>query len=265
MALDYRTAQPVIETENLYKSFGGRCVLEDVNLEIRPAEKLALIGMTGCGKTVLTKHFNGLLSPDRGKAISFGRDLSQVTAEQLEEVRRRIGYVFQGNALFSSSVARDVYDNVSLPLRKDPYDCPAANEAQIEAAVSEVLDKVGLGREFLHRAPGELSGGQKKRVAVARAIVANPPVIIYDEPTTGLDPEYTDIVIHLIESLHEASRNTTIAVTHEKRLMHRMGRVVFLRDGRIYFDGAYDELAHSEDPVLVRFLAEAREEAWLRA
>ena len=122
--------------------------------------------------------------------------------------------------------------------------------------VEQALADVGLGREFLSRLPGELSGGQRKRVAVARAIVGRPPIVIYDEPTTGLDPEYTEILVRLIEDLYRQTHNTTIAITHEKKLMERLGRVVFLRERRVYFDGAYEAFAASQDPVIQSFLAE---------
>jgi phospholipid/cholesterol/gamma-HCH transport system ATP-binding protein len=248
--------EPLIRVEGLCKSFAGEPVLENVSLEIHGGEELSLIGPTGCGKTVLAKHFNGLLEPDSGRVTVCGHDVATATPAELEDIRRRIGYVFQGNVLFDSDIAASVYENVSLPLRRDPYDYPAANEAQIEARVAEVLEEVGLGREYFARPPGELSGGQKKRVALARAIAANPPVVIYDEPTTGLDPEYTGIIVDLIDKLHQSSGNTTIVITHEKKLMRRLGRVVFLKGRRVYFDGNYDDFARSDDPVIVSFLAE---------
>jgi phospholipid/cholesterol/gamma-HCH transport system ATP-binding protein len=254
----------LIRVEGLYKSYGGSAVLEDISLEIHGGEELSLIGPTGCGKTVLAKHFNGLLEPDAGRVIVFGHDVAAATPAEMEEICRRIGYVFQGNVLFDSDIASTVYGNVSLPLRRDPYDYPAANEAQIESRVAEVLEEVGLGREYFTRAPSELSGGQKKRVALARAIAPNPPVVIYDEPTTGLDPEYTGIIVDLIDKVHQSSGNTTIVITHEKKLMRRLGRVVFLRDRRVHFDGAYEDFARSGDPVIVSFLAED-DEARLQA
>lgn len=251
--------EPLIRVEGLCKSFGREPVLENINLTIYPGEELSLIGPTGCGKTVLAKHFNGLLEPDAGRVIVCGIDVAQASAEDMDEIRRRIGYVFQGNVLFASDIAATVYENVSLPLRRDPYDYPAANEAQIEERVAEVLEQVGLGREYFSRAPNELSGGQKKRVALARAIAAKPPVVIYDEPTTGLDPEYTSIIVDLIDALHQAGGNTSIAITHEKKLMRRLGRVVFLKDRRVHFDGSYEDFARSDEPTIVAFLSEDKE------
>ena len=191
--------------------------------------------------------------------IVYGKDLSEATQEELEGIRRRIGYVFQGNALFASAISANVYDNVSLLLRPDPYDSPAGNESEIEARVAEILDQVGLGREFFSRTPSELSGGQKKRVAIARAIAPNPPIIIYDEPTTGQDPEYAGIIIDLIDSIYQAGGNTTIAITHERKLMRRLGRVIFLKDRRIYFDGNYEDFLVSKDPMIARFLAKGED------
>jgi phospholipid/cholesterol/gamma-HCH transport system ATP-binding protein len=250
-----RQAGPVIEVDHMGKSFGANAVLQDINLKIFPGEQVCFIGPTGCGKTLLTKSFNGLLKPDLGRVIVYGQDLAEATRPQLEEIRRKISYVFQGNALFVSDLGVDVYDNVSLPLRDGPYNYPAPNERQVEARVEEVLKEIGLGKEFFYRTANELSGGQKKRVALARAIAAKPEIVIYDEPTTGLDPQYTKIIIDLIEQLYQSSHNTTIAVTHEKKLMKQLGRVVFLYDHRIYFDGKYEEFARSEDPLIKGFLA----------
>lgn len=251
--------EPVIRVEHLYKSFEDNPVLEDIHLQVAPGEELSFVGASGCGKTVLTKHFNGLLQPDRGRVTVCGVDLAEASEMELEEIRRQIGYVFQANALFSSAIADTVYDNVSLSLRTDPYDVPARNESEVRTRVAQVLEEVGLGppaEKFFDRMPSELSGGQRKRVAVARAIASNPRIVIYDEPTTGLDPESTEMIIGLIEQIHRSSGNTSIAITHEKKLMERLGRVVFLKDRRIYFDGSYEEFARSQDPVIVHFLAE---------
>jgi phospholipid/cholesterol/gamma-HCH transport system ATP-binding protein len=247
--------RPAIGVQHLGKSFGANVVLEDINLKIFPGEEVCFIGPTGCGKTLLTKSFNGLLTPTSGRVLVYGKDLAQADRPQLEEIRKKIGYVFQGNALFVSDLGADIYDNVSLPLRDSPYNYPAPNEAQIEARIEEVLNEVGMGKEYFYRTANELSGGQKKRIALARAIAAKPEIIIYDEPTTGLDPQYTKIIIDLIEQLYKSSHNTTIAVTHEKKLMKQLGRVVFVYDHKIYFDGRYADFAKSEDPVIRTFLA----------
>ncbi len=248
--------QPIIKVEGLRKSFNGNLVLDGVDLEIFAGAKLSLVGPSGCGKTVLTKHFNALLLPDAGRVTVFGKDLTRASPTELDEIRHRIGYVFQGNALFASDIGMDVYANVSLPLRRDPYDDPSSQEEEIAIRVVEALDQVGMGPEFLDRAASELSGGQQKRIAVARAIIAKPPVVIYDEPTTGLDPESGEAMINLIQRLYESNHNTTIAVTHDKKLMKMLDRVVFLRNRNIYFDGSYDEFSRSRDEVIMRFLAE---------
>jgi phospholipid/cholesterol/gamma-HCH transport system ATP-binding protein len=252
--MEIRTRQtPLIQVRNLCKSLDGVPVLENVSLEIDPGEELSIIGSTGCGKTVLTKHFNGLLLPDSGTVKVCGVNVADAGEAELYEVRRKIGYVFQGNALFASL---DVYENVSLPLRDEPYDLPAKNERMIAQKVERALTDVGVGKELFRRLPSELSGGQRKRVAVARAIVGQPPIVVYDEPTTGLDPEYTEILIELIERLHRQTGNTTVAITHEKKLMKRLRRVIFLRDRQVYFDGSYSAFVGSDDPVIHRFLAE---------
>lgn len=246
---------PLIKVEDLCKSFGSVPVLDHVNLDVCAGEELSVVGTSGCGKTVLTKHFNALLTPDSGRVTVCGVDLAEASEARLENIRKQIGYVFQGNALFASAISSTVYENVSLPLRRDPYDYPAANEGEIRQRVIHVLEEVGLGEELLDRSPSELSGGQRKRVAVARAIAASPLVIIYDEPTTGLDPESTKIVIELMDKLYRANCNTTIAITHEVKLMKALGRVVFMKDGKIYFDGTYEAFSGSDDPVIMSFLA----------
>lgn len=247
--------EPVIRVENLCKSFDGAVVLDHVSLSICAAEKVCLIGRSGCGKTVLAKHFNGLLVGDSGSVRVYGVDIGQATEDEIYDIRRKTGYVFQGNALLASL---DVYQNVSLSLRDDPYEMPAWNEPEIQQRVTHVLADVGLGPELLHRMPGDLSGGQKKRVAVARAMVSKPPIIIYDEPTTGLDPESSQIIVDLIDNLYQQNNNTTIAISHETKLMKKLGRVVFLVDGRIHFDGSYAAFAASDDPHIRGFLAEGK-------
>lgn len=246
---------PAVRVRNLRKCFEGNEILKGVSLDILPGERIAIVGGSGCGKTVLAKHFNGLLTPDSGQILACGVDLGAADDDELEEVRRKIGYVFQGNVLFNSDVTLDVYGNVSLPLREDPYDVPSPREADIRRRVGRILRNVGLGEEYFTRMPSELSGGQRKRVAVARAMVANPPIIIYDEPTTGLDPESTQMIIDLITHLHDENCTTTIAITHEKTLMERMDRVIFLRDGHIHYDGPSDEFFHSGDEAISHFLA----------
>lgn len=248
---------PVIHVDRLWKAFGENRVLDDVSLKILPGESVSIVGPSGCGKTVLAKHFNALLLPDFGRVTVYGIDTLEADETQLDEIRRKIGYVFQGNALFESAIASTVYMNVSLPLRGDPYDYPAQNEPQIEARAEQVLRQVGLGPEFFDRFPNQLSGGQQKRVAVARAVVANPPVVIYDEPTMGLDPQYAEILIELICQIHKDDGNTTLAITHDKQLMQRMERLIFLRNRTISFDGPTKDYFNSTDPVIMRFLASA--------
>ncbi len=251
-------ATPAIRVRNLRKSFEGNLILDGISLDILSGERVAIVGGSGCGKTVLAKHFNGLLCPDSGQVLVCGVDLCQANEHQLEEVRHKIGYVFQGNVLFNSDVTLDVYGNVSLPLREDPYDVPSPHEADIRLRVAKMLDNVGLGEEFFDRMPSELSGGQRKRVAVARAMVANPPIIIYDEPTTGLDPESTEMIIDLIDKLHDDNHTTTIAITHEKHLMERMDRIIFLRDGHVHYDGDSEAFFRSADEFITHFLAKGR-------
>ncbi len=244
----------IIAIEHLSKSFGDNLILKDVNLAIKPGEKLCIVGGSGCGKTVLAKHFNGLLDPDEGRVFAFGKDLAETTEEELYAIRKKTGYVYQNNALFNSM---NVYENVSLPLRESPYDIPAKNENEIEKKIESILNVVGLTKEYLERMPHEISGGEKKRVAIARATIINPPVIIYDEPTPGLDPTTLERIISLIDNLHKTYKNTTIALTHEEKLMTRISdRIVFIRNKSIYFDGKYNDFINSKDPEIIKFFRE---------
>ena len=244
----------IIKIEDLCKSFNGNLVLSNINLEIRKGEKLCIVGGSGCGKTVLAKHFIRLLSPDSGRVLVYGKDVSEMSDEELEEIRKKVGYVYQFNALFSSM---DVYENISLPLRRNPNSGPAKNEPDIEARVREALKSVGLEEEHLRSMPYELSGGQKKRVAVARAIIANPPIMIYDEPTPGLDRENKENIISLILNLYEKNKNTTIVITHDEDLTERVNdRIVLLRKKKVYFDDPYYKLITSQDPEILQFLSE---------
>lgn len=245
----------MIKVEHLYRSFNETQVLEDINLEIKKGERLCIVGSTGCGKSVLVRHFNRLQRPDKGKVIVYDKDLEEVSDDELDEIRKKIGYVFQEGALFNSL---NVYDNIAFPLRES-Y---GFSEDEIESRTRECIEAVGLGGEYdklIKKMPRELSGGMRKRVAVARTLAPNPPIIIYDEPTTGLDPRFVGIISGLMVKLHEEYDNTSIVVTHDLKTMRKVGhRMIMLDNARIYFDGDYNEFMNSTDPVILKYLDKER-------
>jgi phospholipid/cholesterol/gamma-HCH transport system ATP-binding protein len=241
-----------IELRDVKKSFGGKPVLRGVDLAIREGETFTILGGSGSGKSVCLKHMIGLLKPDAGRVVVFGRDITQLAEEELVDVRKQLSMVFQGAALFDS---QSVFENVAYPLREH-LDWP---EARIAQRVASCLAAVGLpnAAELL---PGELSGGMRKRVGVARAIALEPRAILYDEPTTGLDPANQKRIAELIQDLQRRLQITSIVVTHELELCFAVSnRVALLKDGRIAATGTADEIRRSTQPDTVAFLAGARD------
>ena len=217
----------IIEMKDVHKSFGSQKVLNGVNLIVNKGETLSIIGNSGCGKSVLVKHLIGLLQPDSGTIIVEGRDINQISDNELTEVRKKFAMVFQGAALFDSL---NVYENVSFGLRRIKKDMP---EERIKMKVAEVLDMVGMPN-IEKKMPSELSGGMKKRVGLARAIAMDPEILLYDEPTTGLDPVMSRIIDDLIVKMQTLLNVTSIVITHDMMSVFRMAdRVVMLYDGKI--------------------------------
>jgi len=238
----------VIQIEDLHRSFDGVQVLKGVSCEIRKGEILALIGGSGTGKSVILKHMAGLLRPDRGRVLIDGIDITSLGGAELEQMRSRFGFLFQGGALFSSL---SVFDNVAFPLREKTK----LEEAKIRERVISVLDQVGL-KEAEEKYPAQLSGGMIKRTALARALVRTPEIMFFDEPTTGLDPVTAHTIIDLIESLHKKLRFTGIIVTHElARVFGIVERVALLYEGVIRFIGTPDEILTSQDSVVQQFIS----------
>ncbi len=238
----------MIEIINLHKSFGTNKVLRGVNLTIQEGESLAIIGKSGCGKSVLLKHIVGLLFPDEGYVKFDGKIISELERKELYEIRRRFGFLFQGAALFDSMT---VGENVSLALVENNS---SISKEKINEIVTEKLELVGLpGTENLK--PAELSGGMKKRVALARALVTNPDYILYDEPTTGLDPVMSDAIDDLIKSLNEKLTVTSIIVTHDMfSVRNTADKIAMMYEGKIYFTGTPQNLLESTDPVIQKFI-----------
>lgn len=237
----------MIELRNVKKSFGEKKVLNGVNLTINKGETLVIIGKSGCGKSVMLKHIVGLLKPDEGDIIIEGQSIIGIKEKKLYEIREKFGFLFQGAALFDSM---NVEENVGLGLKENKR----MKINDIKRIVAEKLELVGLpGTQNM--SPSDLSGGMKKRVSLARAISADPQYILYDEPTTGLDPVMSDNIDDLILDLAHKLKVTSIIVTHD--IFSVIGiaeRVVMMEGGVVYFSGTKDELFASKDPVISEFL-----------
>jgi phospholipid/cholesterol/gamma-HCH transport system ATP-binding protein len=238
----------MIEIKNLYKRFGTNKVLQGVNLNIFPGETLVIIGRSGCGKSVLLKHIVGLLIPDEGYVKLKDKIINELTKKELYEIRKKFGFLFQGSALFDSMT---VEENVSLPLVESKN---GFSKNEIKKIVTAKLELVGL-KNTLDIKPAELSGGMKKRVALARALVTNPEYILYDEPTTGLDPIMSDSIDSLIKELSEKIKVTTVVVTHDMYSVKNVAaKVAMMHEGRIHFYGTPEEMLKSKDLVIVDFI-----------
>ena len=240
----------MIRIENVYKSFNGFEVLKGISFQMEKGEILALIGGSGNGKSVILKHIVGLLKPDRGQVFINGKDIGHLKGSDIEEIRSRIGFLFKNGALFTSFT---VYDNVAFPLREKTK----LNENEIKERVLKELDQVGLdGAE--NKYPAELSGGMIKRTAFARALVTQPEVMLFDEPTTGLDPIIAHTILDLIKSLHEHLGFTAIIVSHElSRVFQIAHRVAMLHGGKIWTIGTPEEILSSRDPIVRQFISGA--------
>jgi len=237
----------MIRIENIYKSFNGFEVLKGVSLQIERGEILALIGGSGHGKSIILKHVVGLMKPDKGHVFVEEKDICHLRGNELEELRSRFGFLFQSGALFSSFT---VFDNVAFPLREKTK----LSENEIRKKVLHELELVGLsGAE--NKYPAELSGGMIKRTALARALVRNPEIMIFDEPTTGLDPIIAHTILDLIKSIHKNLGFTGIIVSHElSRVFQIAHKVAMLNEGVIWAIGTPDEIISSKDPIIQQFI-----------
>ena len=238
----------MIKVNELYKSFGDKKVLEGLNFSIQNGECVCIIGKSGIGKSILLKHIIGLMKPDIGEIWINNQMINDLKLKELQNIRTKVGMVFQFGALFDFM---NVIDNVSLPLKK----ISNLSDEEIIENSKNALQEVDLkGCEDMM--PSELSGGMKKRVGIARAIVANPEYILYDEPTTGLDPIMTNSINKLIKKIHYEDNLTSIIVTHEMRTVYEVGtRVLFLDDGIIKYDGTPEEMKKSDDKTILQFLS----------
>ena len=239
--------EPIVRMTGVHKAFDSLVVLAGIDLEISRGKTTVVIGPSGCGKSVLLKHVVGLLKPDRGEVWFRHHCISSLAESGLVRVRRRMGFLFQGGALFDSMT---VQENVCFPLAEHHV---GTDESRIDRS-RQVLDLVGLNG-LQGRYPEELSGGQKKRVALARAIALEPELILYDEPTTGLDPVRADLINELILKLQSALGTTAIVVTHDMASARKVGdRIVMLHEGRLIVDASPEELDDVDDDVVQRFV-----------
>ncbi|MFZ5439723.1 MAG: ABC transporter ATP-binding protein [Myxococcota bacterium] len=238
----------MIEIQDLHKSFGAHQVLTGITLSVPPGSTLVILGGSGSGKTVLMKHMIGLLKPDSGRVIVDGEDIVPMGAEELERVRRKFGMVFQAAALFDSMT---VFENVSFPLREHRKEL---SEEQMRAIVRDKLAIVGL-KNVEEKFPADLSGGMRKRVGLARAIVLDPKIVLYDEPTTGLDPITTDYVDEMILDAKKQLGVTSVVISHDIASAFKVAdNIAFLYQGVIVDQGHPSTLRHSEHPGVKLFL-----------
>ncbi|MCI0715983.1 MAG: ATP-binding cassette domain-containing protein [Chlorobi bacterium] len=239
----------VINIKNLKKSFGSAEVLKDINLQLGLGETLVTLGKSGSGKSVMLKCIVGLIKPDSGTVEVLGRNISELSYEELQYKRKKIGFVFQSGALYDSMSVRQ---NLEFPLIRNSK----LNSDEIDNRVEEVLNDVGL-IDAIDKMPSELSGGMRKRIGVARTIILNPEIMLWDEPTTGLDPETTREISHLIVRMQEKYKVSSIVVTHDMICARIVSdRIAVLKDGSYIKTGTYSELEKTEDEFVRSFFEE---------
>jgi len=231
----------IIEIRDIKKSFGNNQILKGINLDLKKGENLAVLGQSGTGKSVLIKCLVGLIYPDSGTVNMLRQDLFSLSKEELDELRARIGYLFQGGALYDSMTVRQ---NLEFPVRRTQF---SKNRKQVTEMVKEALENVGL-LEAIDKMPSELSGGMKKRVGLARTLILKPEIIFYDEPTTGLDPVTSKEISELILDVQDKYNTSSIIITHDMKCAEiTSNRIKLLMDGTFYADGTFHELSESKD------------------
>lgn len=241
------TAETLIEIKNLKKSFGRLEVLKDISLKLRNGENLVILGKSGSGKSVLIKCIVRLLNPDGGTINLLGQNVGSIKGKKLSEVRKKIGFLFQSGALYDSMTVKQ---NLEFPLRRIKRNL---NELEIAEKVKEVLENVGLS-DVLEKMPSELSGGMRKRISLARSIILDPVIMLYDEPTTGLDPVTSDEISELINSVQEKYKTSSIIITHDIACVRLTAdRIIMLHEGYVYAQGTLTEFEKSDDPLVMSF------------
>lgn len=247
MNTDHSQIKPVIRITDLHKSFDELSVLKGFDLSLYPGENLVLMGKSGSGKSVMVKILVGLMEPDRGSVEILGKDISTLERPAMDELRTEIGFLFQGSALYDSMTVRE---NLEFPLRRHSR---KLSKLETESRVREALNDVGL-IHTLDLMPAELSGGMQRRIALARAIILRPKIIIYDEPTTGLDPITSKEILLLMQSIQQRYKTSSLIITHDIDCARAISdRMLLLLDGRNYVEGTFAELAGSTDPQVQAF------------
>jgi phospholipid/cholesterol/gamma-HCH transport system ATP-binding protein len=239
--------ETVIRVSHLKKSFGSNVVLDDFNLELQKGESVVVLGKSGSGKSVLIKCIIGLIQPDSGEVEVFGESVPGLSLEELDRIRVRVGFLFQSNALYDSMTVRE---NLEFPLRRHWMQ---VEQGEVNQMVLDALENVGLVHT-IDMMPAELSGGMRKRIALARTLILKPEIILYDEPTTGLDPITGREISELIVEIQEKYQSSSLIISHDLKCVEiTADRVVVLIDGKCYADGSYEELKRSADPKLKHF------------
>ena len=237
----------VMVIEHLYKGFGENKVLIDFNLRLHDGENVVVLGKSGSGKSVLIKCIIGLLRPDQGRIIVFGQNIPDLDHTGLDQVRMKVGFLFQSNALYDSMTVRE---NLEFPLRRHSI---SISQAEVNQMVSEALEDVGLAHT-VNMMPAELSGGMRKRIALARTLILKPSIILYDEPTTGLDPITGKEIIDLMIEIRKKYNSAALIISHDMNCVRLASdRVIMLIDGTCYAEGSFQALKQSKDPRIKEF------------
>ncbi len=239
--------EPVISIQNLKKAFGSKIVLDDFNLEINRGENIAILGKSGSGKSVLIKIISGLLKPDSGTVKVFEHEVDKISPKELQKLRQKIGFSFQSSALYDSM---SVKENLMYPLTRNK---PELSIAEVNIAVSKVLEEVSLS-ETINQMPSQLSGGQRKRIGIARTLIMKPEIMLYDEPTAGLDPITCIEINNLISKVQDEYKTTSIIITHDLTCAKMTAdRVAILFEGKFLINGTFDEVFASKDRNIKAF------------
>jgi len=239
--------EQVLTVRHLYKSFGDNHVLIDFNLELKKGESVVVLGKSGSGKSVLIKCIIGLLKPDKGRIEMFGKNIPDIKNEELDKIRAKVGFLFQSNALYDSMTVRE---NLEFPLRRHWI---RVSQEEVNSMVLEALEDVGLAHT-INMMPAELSGGMRKRVALARTLILKPEIILYDEPTTGLDPITAKEIIELMMEIQKKYNTSSLIISHDMNCVRMASdRVVILVDGRCYANDSFDRLTQNTDVKVKQF------------